>query len=56
MKASLFVLLLAVILFSTVATPYEDRDEQKSPNNGLLRYLLLPSRDGIIIIMIVLAS
>ena len=40
MRASLFMLILAVLLSSTLAMPYEDRDEQKSPNNGILHYLL----------------
>ena len=40
MRASLFMLILAVLLSSILAMPYEDRDEQKSPNNGILHYLL----------------
>ena len=39
MKASLFILILAVLLSSTLAMPYEDRDEQKRPNNGILQHL-----------------
>ena len=53
MRASLFILLLATLLSSTLAMPYEDNDEQKSPNNGLLRNLLL-FRNGIIIKIIMI--
>ena len=47
MRASLFMLIFAVLLSSTLAMPYEDRDEQKSPNNGILQHLLHQYKKGI---------
>ena len=39
MRALLFMLILAVLLSSTLAMPYEGRNERKTPNNGILHYL-----------------
>ena len=40
MRALLFMLILVVLLSLILAMPYEDRNEQKTANNGILRHLL----------------
>ena len=46
MRASFFMLILAVLLSSSLAMPYEDRDEQKSPNIGILQHLVHQYKNG----------